>query len=150
MPINDNKLFIIGANFGPYKTEEFLKLSTDYFKSCADVCFRDSQSYTLFSQLKNIRTAPDIVFDIKTYYKDLPKNVDFIIDSDLNSKKYAVISLISFNKRAKKPDIQKNYISGINKIAKFLISKGLKIVFFSFCQAEGDNESVQEIIKMIL
>ncbi len=144
---NINGLFVISANFGPYYTENFLTSSKSYFNNCLDVCFRDSQSYNLFSELPNTRLAPDVVFDIKTYFPTQNSNTQFIQNNQLRHQKYAVISLISFNMRSKDPNVQTDYLSGVKTIINYLISKGFKIVLMGFCEAEGDTLSIDELLK---
>ena len=39
------KSFVIGSNFGPYKTEQFKTNYTKLFKNMEDVSFRDQKSY---------------------------------------------------------------------------------------------------------
>ena len=62
--------FIIGANFGPYTSEEFLFHAIQQISKTRDCCLRDRYSYNLLSkQLSNVRYAPDILFG----YSYLPK-----------------------------------------------------------------------------
>lgn len=143
---SDKKLFVISSNFGPYYTQEFLSEAKLYFKNCSDVCFRDNQSYNFFSELSNTRVAPDVVFDVQTYFSNL-RDSEFIKSINFDTQRYAVVSLISFKKRSKNQCLEKNYLEGIKRISEHLISKELKIVFLSFCQAEGDCNAVNEIIK---
>lgn len=145
MPCNNN-LLIIGTNFGPYQSKEFVGACKGYFSGCTDICFRDRFSYNLFSDLVNTRYAPDIVFDLKSYFS-CGDTCNFSIVNDLTSAKYAVISVISFKTRSKKEYVQQDYLNGIKKIAYYLISKGFKIVFVSFCEAEGDSDSINMLRK---
>ncbi|KIR02076.1 putative transferase [Lachnospiraceae bacterium TWA4] len=54
-------MYILGANFGPYYTEEYLKAMAKVFEKAEDVCFREKYSYQLF-QNNRVRYAPDILF----------------------------------------------------------------------------------------
>lgn len=50
--------YILGSNVGPWKNKEFPKLlENNIFKNAEDVCFRDKNSYDLYSHLPNIRYA---------------------------------------------------------------------------------------------
>ena len=146
-PTSNKKLLVIGTNIDARCTETFVNLCSDYFSNCLDVCFRDSQSYNLFSELPNTRLAPDVVFDIKTYFSTQNSNTQFIQNNQLRHQKYAVISLISFNMRSKDPNVQTDYLSGVKTIINYLISKGLKIVLMGFCEAEGDTLSIDKLLK---
>ena len=64
------KYYIIGTNFGPYKTKEYYNRFYKIFEKAEDVCFRDKNSYDLFSNLNPVRIAPDIVFSLQY---DLPE-----------------------------------------------------------------------------
>lgn len=82
----DNKpYFILGSNFGPYKEMEFVEEYKKLFRKCNDICFRDEYSYSLFSELKNVRVNPDIVFQLKYSNKSKIKNSLGISLIDLNS-----------------------------------------------------------------
>ena len=59
---NNKPVFLIGSNFGPYTDEEFYKSYKKLFVKYEDVCFREEASYNLFSDLKNVRFASDVVF----------------------------------------------------------------------------------------
>ncbi len=147
MPCNNN-LIVIGTNFGPYQSNEFVSVCKEYFSGCTDICFRDKFSYNLFSDLDNTRYAPDIVFDVKSYFDFYScDSCSFLDVNKLASEKYAVISVISFKTRSKNEHVQRDYLNGIKKIAYYLISKGQKIVLFSFCDAEGDSETIDELRK---
>ena len=58
-------IFIIGANFGPFQTEERINDYRKLFKMCNDVCFRDLSSFEMFKELQQVRYAPDIVFQME-------------------------------------------------------------------------------------
>lgn len=54
--------FIIGANFGPYQTLDFIEKHKEYFRyQVNDLCMRDRISYELFQDLPQVRYAPDIL-----------------------------------------------------------------------------------------
>lgn len=87
-------VFVLGANFGPYKNMGFLNDYKKFFRRCKDVCFRDKYSYNLFKELKNVRYAPDIVFQLDLdKYKKEEKNevIGFsIIDVNLVERLYQI------------------------------------------------------------
>ncbi|MEH6892723.1 polysaccharide pyruvyl transferase family protein, partial [Bacillus sp. JJ864] len=73
----NRSIFILGANFGPYETEEFFHDYKEFFKLCDDICFRDRYSYELFQDLPQVRYAPDIVFqmNIDEYKTEVSKSI---------------------------------------------------------------------------
>lgn len=50
----NRKFYILGANFGPYKTEEYRNKLASIFNNVQDICFRDKYSYNLFSDVKRL------------------------------------------------------------------------------------------------
>ncbi len=59
-----DKSYVIGANFGPYDTDDYLEAYKDCFKNFDDVCFRDKYSKNLFPQSDNVRYASDVIFQL--------------------------------------------------------------------------------------
>ena len=51
----EKPVFILGANFGPYITQDFFDKYFFLFSKCHDICFRDSYSKELFKNLDNVR-----------------------------------------------------------------------------------------------
>lgn len=132
----DKPKFILGSNFGPFRDKIFLEKYKNLFMKCTDVCFRDDYSYKLFNDLKNVRVAPDIVFQLK------PKNVNKIKDS-------IGISLIDLKNRKELNQYNSKYKSKILEMIRELIDKGKNITFFSFCEEEGDKELIDEIVSFL-
>src|SRR5690606_29245630 len=78
-------IFFLGCNFGPYLDKSFRDTYAQIFAKSTDVCFRDSYSAELFSELSNVRQRPDIVFNLKFDKVNLKKNtVGFSIISARN------------------------------------------------------------------
>lgn len=146
--IYKNKEFILGVNFGPYYEESYLNSWNDYFSNCKDVCFRDKVSYELFNSSGNVRYAPDIVFGFEKYYPDLDsKPCSFLEKIQFYRKEFAIISVISCAHRTQNSEKASAYYEGIKKIAEYLINKGLKVLFFSFCKREGDLDAIEEMLR---
>ncbi|MGG3912311.1 polysaccharide pyruvyl transferase family protein [Rossellomorea vietnamensis] len=121
----NKKSFIIGANFGPFKDEQFVQYHHDFFLEFEDVCFRDSKSYDLFNDLKNVRSAPDVVFNL---------------DNNQTRKKEKSIgfSLINLENRKELKEYDEIYKRKMIKLVKNKINDGYQIKLFSFCEKEGD------------
>lgn len=124
--------YILGTNFGPYKTEKFkIVFNDNLLKSIRDICFRDNYSYNLFSKSKNVRYAPDILFSL-----NVPQ-----INNNLNS---VVISLINCNKKLNE-NYTNQYEEKMIELIEFFQKKQYGITLMSFCKNEGDEETVNSI-----
>jgi colanic acid/amylovoran biosynthesis protein len=125
--------FIIGANFGPYKTAEFLAVHKVFFQSFDDVCFREITSYNLFKDLGNVRVAPDVVFQLQlNRYTKIEKTVGF--------------SVIDLSERSDLKEYTKEYYSMIKNLIKLYIKRDYKVYLFSFCKIQGDEKIIHEIL----
>ena len=140
LPVPDQRLFVLGSNFGPFSSESFLTRGRQYFEACRDVCFRDEYSYNLFADLPNVRHAPDIVLGSERHKEEMRSS------GEGKDRPYAVLSVLSFDKRTKDQAVRERYVEGIRKIAEFLISKGLEPVFMSFCDMEHDMDTIQKLM----
>lgn len=134
--LKPKKAFILGANFGPYNDEEFLERHQDIFTQYDDICFRDSYSYNLFRRYKNIRMAPDVVFNFK--------------EKTINRQKKTVgISIINLHNRNELKEYTGSYQRKIKQIIEELIDFGYRVKLFSFCENEGDLSGILELKKEI-
>lgn len=128
--------YIIGANFGPYISDEYFTSAKEkIFPYLKQVTFRDKYSYNLFQNLKNIKYAPDIVFSLNT--SNIKKEI----------KKEIGISIIHHLDR---PDLKKyynNYINKLLEICKYYIQKNYKIRLFSFCEYEKDLVAINNLLN---
>lgn len=125
-------IFIIGANFGPVYSDEFIKMYRELFTECNDVCFRDKNSFLLFRDLKQVRYEKDIVFQL-----NVPKH---------NAKsKLVSVSVID---PAHIPNLKrytKEYVDWIAKGAASLLQEGYQVQLLGFCESEGDNRICEAI-----
>ena len=129
-------VLIIGANFGPVQTRSFIVQYAKLFQMSTDVCFRDSYSYGLFSELQNVRLERDVIFQY-----DFPKI--------MKNKKligFSVIDPEHIPNIRKKRDTYKLVIA---KTIKEYISKGFRCRILAFCEAEGDVKIASEIMSML-
>ena len=142
LPVADERLCVMGSNFGPFLSDDFVAKGRRYFAACRDVCFRDTYSQELFVDLPNVRRAPDIVFG-SARHRDEMRRVAVPITGA-----YAVISVLSFDKRrTKDKTVGERYRAGIGQVARFLISRGLRVVFMSFCDMENDMDTVRQLMS---
>lgn len=128
--------FIIGANFGPYKTKEFYETFKEAFYNYNDICFRDSFSFKLFEDLPIVRKANDIVFtfqNMKSYDKE----------DEIS------ISVINLKNRDSLSKFYEDYLNQLKNVTSFFINKGITVNLISFCDAEGDLESATYIYNLL-
>lgn len=127
--------YVIGSNFGPYKTEAFLSKYRIIFNKCKDVCFRDKFSYQLFSEIPHVRYAPDIVlsglWNENPYTKELNPSI--------------LISVINLANRQDLKFQQLKYEQLMAEIVVYHERKGDSAVLAAFCEREGDVEACLRI-----
>ncbi|MED3939485.1 polysaccharide pyruvyl transferase family protein [Priestia megaterium] len=127
-------IFVLGANFGPFETQEFLDDYTEFFKLCDDICFRDIYSYELFKNLSQVRYAPDIVFQM---------NVDNY--KTISNRKRVGFSIIDVRNKQGLTNYYNDYISSTVKSIELLVDRGYECCLMSFCEQEGDLQVINTI-----
>ncbi|MEI3598482.1 MULTISPECIES: polysaccharide pyruvyl transferase family protein [unclassified Oceanobacillus] len=139
MLVKNQPFFVLGANFGPYYDEEFYLLNKSVIEKYTDICFRDQYSFNLFKDLKNVRIADDIVFQL-----DSNVNNDLIKSQNKN----IVISVIKPSFREELKESDSIYYEKIKDIATYFINNGYNVTLISFCEHEGDDEAINSITKL--
>ena len=129
--------FIIGSNFGPYYSKEYLNYYRQWFVQFKDVCFRDRYSYQLFSDLKNTRVAHDIILGTKRPCLVRTK------------KKTLGISVIDLENRKDLKNHETQYIAFLSKTIEKFIKEGYKITLYSFCDGEGDLKGIHKVLNAL-
>lgn len=131
--------FVLGANFGPYKSEEYKKAMEDVFQRMDDICFRDRYSYDLFRKIDTVRYAPDILFS-----HPMP-----IVEK---KKKQIFISIIDCDRKedGKFKQYRKPYEKVIQYIVEQFIEKKYIVKLVSFCKSEGDEEAARRIKEQFI
>lgn len=129
--------FLIGCNFGPYKTENFFHYGKSKIAALDDCCFRDLYSFNLFKELPNVRYAPDVLFGMP----NLPQPIE--------GGKCVSISIIDINGRPDLCQFEEKYEQGIVEICNRWIKFGRKIKIMCFCRAEGDFDFAERIKMMV-
>lgn len=127
---------IIGCNFGPYKDRNFYEGYKNIFKMTTDICFRDTYSYDLFSELPNARFASDIVFLYPQNINGLPQ-------------KQIIISVIDLSKRKDLKQYEKSYQKKIINISRRFYQEGYSVILMSFCKNEGDEYAISQIMNQL-
>lgn len=130
------KICVIGSNFGPSKTEEWKTVVRKTLNYVDDICFRDIQSYELFSDLPNVRWANDIVLHQK------PLN-------GIHKQKTLCVNIRSDDKWPTLKDNKTNYLSKTIQIITKYQEMGYTIKLLSFCTQYGDDSITDELYDMI-
>lgn len=133
---NNKKVYILGANFGPYKDQIFEDKYRNLFKEYDDICFRENYSFNIFKDLTNVRVAPDIVFTLK--HNDNEK-----------VEKYVGFSIIDIEKRDGLKEHYTDYNNKMRDLIEKYIQLGYRIRLFSFCDNEGDMKAINKIIDSV-
>lgn len=126
-------VLVLGANFGPYYSDEFLRSYKKFFSLCYDVCFREQYSYNLFRDIPVVRYEKDIVFQLG-------------IKTERTEKKQVCYSVIDPNHVAGLQQYREQYLDWLKESILWNISRGYRCILISFCQAEGDLEVCQELL----
>lgn len=131
--------FIIGANFGPYYTRKYIEDYKRVFLKVTDICFRDQQSYDLFSDLRNVRWAPDCLF--QTQLCHMPRRA---------AEKRIIISVIKNNGRAGFLEYDETeYFNKISEIAGAYLEQGYGITFLDLCTAQEDYMAIYDCVEQL-
>lgn len=132
-----NKPYIIGCNFGPFYYKEYYNMYQNLFSLASDICFRDKYSYTLFSNLDNVRYEKDIVFAYDMDFEPISIKFD----------NYVVFSLIDINKdKVVNLEFSEGYRNFIIKMTNYYISKKMNIIFLGFCNNQNDNLVIKDVM----
>ena len=132
---DNDRLYIMGCNWGPHKTKQFKDNMTAVLSGMQDICFRDKYSYNSFSGLPNVRYAPDILF-----------GMDWSAYTGTEEKRQVLISVV--NCRAGSVGLAE-YMSDYNRfigtLAEHFAETGYHVVFCSFWERNGDLAAAEEI-----
>lgn len=132
----NKRYYILGCNFGPYKTQKYLESHKMLFCKAEDICFREIYSKQLFPDLPNVRYAPDIIFGLDK------RNII------LKNSKKVIFSIIDCSQKGDS-NMKNIYINKIIELTIFFINKGYDILYMSFCKNEGDEYAIEEIINIM-
>lgn len=132
--LGKNKRYILGINFGPYKTQKYFDNIHNMFSGVEDICFRDKFSYNLFKDLPNTRCASDIVFSMPT------DNIK------ITNRKRAIISVVSCDYKLGET-YSNEYEKKMVELIEILLKKDYEVCLMSFCKMEKDEQAIESILK---
>lgn len=121
------KIAILGANFGPYKTDKFKNDTEKVLSLVDDVCFRDLYSYNQFSHLPNIRWGNDIVLHINNLKKE-------------KKEKVVCVNIRSVDKWPTLKPYKEQYIKKTIQLINHFQKMNYKVKLISFCESYGDDQ----------
>ena len=130
--------FVMGANFGPYKTEGYRNKLAEIFRDVKDICFRDRYSYEKFHEVPTVRCAPDILFSFPMPKAPVVEKQLFVSPIDCASRGEGENSLSAYSEY---------YISTLSGLLKRYLSDGYRLVLASFCKAEGDDHAIAQLLS---
>lgn len=133
---SDKSTFILGANFGPFKSDSFLDFYKTTFSNYTDVCFRDSYSAALFNNLPNVRMAPDIIFG-------------YHIPKVKKKQKTVGFSILDLYYRPDLKEYLSNYENYCVDLMNQYIALGYTVNLFSFCTYEGDTRAIERLYQKL-
>lgn len=136
----NGNFYALGANFGPWHTEEYRRQMSGIFSKMKDVCFRDKYSKGLFAEVPTVRYAPDILLGYSMPKAEVKKKQAFISIIDCASKDEGASRLAPFDSA---------YTRQMSFWADSLIEAGWNVVFSSFCEIEGDQKGIEKIRKQM-
>ena len=129
------KTFVIGTNFGPFHSEEFVNEYRKFFAMCTDVCFREQYSFELFKDLPQVRMAPDIVLGLDIQPRAKERRV--------------ILSVIDCNKSAQLAEYQQVYLEKMIRFAQYYLALNYSVTLFSFSEKQGDLRVCKLIAEQI-
>lgn len=132
--------YVLGANFGPYKSEDYRKKLDGIFASMKDVCFRDNYSYQKFKNNPRVRRASDILFSLEMPKVDAIKKQIFVSLIDLESKDEGQNRLSIY---------EDSYMQYMATVIRDYAKQGYKIILSSFCKNEGDEKAIDKIKALL-
>jgi len=132
-------LFVLGANFGPYSSEDYRETLDKIFLKTQDVCFRDRFSKECFSDNPKVRCAPDILFSLPLPPAEKKKQAFFSI-IDCEQKEEGQNRLAQYDA---------DYVHFMAEQADRLIENGWSVVFSSFCKAQGDERGIDKVLRVM-
>ena len=129
--------YVMGANFGPYHTEAYREKIGQIYGKMQDVCFRDQYSYNLFKNVETVRQAPDILFSYPMPQVDVKEKQIFV----------SVIDCASRDDSHGLTQYDESYVKNMASLLNKYRQQGYRLILGSFCAHEGDEKSIQKLLK---
>ena len=125
--------FIIGANLGPAYSESYWADMEAEFQKYRHICLRDYASYCAMRHMPNVQYAPDVLFlTPKPPVEPKGRNI--------------LISVIDIGKHTQDSRIVDAYYGLLEQAISFFLHADVPVTLASFCQWQGDERAVQELL----
>ncbi len=128
-------LCVLGANFGPWRTDLFLSSFREIFRACDDVCFRDHASLALFPQAPACRVAPDLVFALDVPAGQRSKTLALSIRSMAGGMGLAAWC--------------EPYQRKMAELVHVAVGRGYGVDLLAFCPFERDEEAAADLLDRL-
>ena len=140
LAINSENYFVIGSNFGPFETQEFMQAHRKFFQQITGTVFRDKKTVSLFQGVENVRYAPDVVFNLQTeQIKTVPEKVPYAVITPID---------LDFKDVSRDPKLAERkdfYLDSIIKVATQLVDDGFSLKFMVFGEEQNDR-GISEVL----
>ena len=133
-----NQMFVLGANWGPYRTPEYKDGMAETFGYMKDICFRDQYSKNQFADILNVRYAPDILLSLPMPRCEIREKQLFVSLIDCGGDDHAELR-----------QYQETYLEHMSTLLGQYLEDGWQVVLSSFCRHEGDEAAVSEVLHRI-
>ena len=130
-----DRLYFLGCSWGVCRTKRFEEEMRGVFSEVRDICFRDRRSYNTFSELPNVRYAPDILFGF-----------DWSPYAQLREKKQVLISTVNCRSENIGLDAHEaRYHQFLGSLTEDFVARGYRVVFCAFWEGDGDLAAARMI-----
>ena len=129
--------YVLGANFGPWHTEDYRRKMAEIFGNMQDVCFRDRYSYELFRDVDTVRVAPDILFSYPMPQVQVREKQVFV----------SVINCAGRDESHGLSSCDSRYVANMANLLNRYLEDGCNLILASFCKEEGDEDGVRKILE---
>ena len=126
--------FIIGANLGPVYSEDYWEQMAEKFREYRHVCLRDYASYRKMRAAPNAQYAPDVLCL-------LPK------PSVSAAGERVVISIMNICRYTDSETVARAYYDLLTQAIAHFVGRGVPVTLMSFCQWQGDEAGIEELLK---
>lgn len=137
---NNVPYYVIGANWGPCYNQYYYDYFNNAFDSLADLCFRDTYSYEIFKDKKNVRHTGDILMGNDYIKKSI---------GNCSKKRQIAISIVDSKHKSEEFMEYDEYERKITEFCEEFSKLNYSIVLLSFCEKEGDLKVAERIYSQI-
>ena len=132
---NNDRLYFLGCSWGVCRTKRYEEEMRGVFSGVRDICFRDRRSYSTFSELPNVRYAPDILFGF-----------DWSPYAQIREKKQVLISTVNCRSENIGLDAHEaRYHQFLGSLTEDFVARGYRVVFCAFWEGDGDLAAARMI-----